>query len=199
MGYPDNKETWERVETDELIVKEHKNNWSIFLEGLQDTLGLGIKLGYGTVKLLLDYLKSKADLVDGKVAKAGDTMTGDLTLDKSDVVSPKVIFKTTGFPAGQTGIFAEDDSQLTIKGAEVVRMFSGAIHVFGFEPDVVYCLKKMSMQGQEIVEVKYIDIDEAGYIDMATVGSYIKMQTPDGTKNYNISIDNAGNVITTLA
>lgn len=104
MSYPDNKETWNRVETDDLIPPEHKNNISIFLEQLQDTLGLGLKLGFQTLKLLLDYLKSKADIVDDKVNKAGDTMSGQLTV--------------------LSHVYIEGALELT-KGNSNVKLFSG--------------------------------------------------------------------------
>jgi len=88
MSYPTDKETWERVDTNDIIVKGDKNNWAIFLEALQDTLGLGIKLGYGTVKLLLDYLKGEADKVTNKLDKRGitesDYMTGNLEMRKDN-------------------------------------------------------------------------------------------------------------------
>lgn len=41
MAYPTDKETWDRVETNDIIIKEHTNNWEIFLEALQETLGYG--------------------------------------------------------------------------------------------------------------------------------------------------------------
>lgn len=78
--YPDDKEEWLRVNTDEIITKTHKNEISDFLERLQDIFGLGIKMGYGSVKLFFDFLVNKYTQY---VLKAGDTMSGDLDMDDS--------------------------------------------------------------------------------------------------------------------
>ena len=56
MVYPADKETWDRVNTNDIIQKEHTNNWEIFLEALQDTLGLNITMGETDLKAYLDIL-----------------------------------------------------------------------------------------------------------------------------------------------
>jgi len=70
MAFPNDKETWEDVETDDLIVKEHPNGIWDFLERLQDTLGINFLGGFGSLKLRLDDLKN---IVTTKKVKALDT------------------------------------------------------------------------------------------------------------------------------
>lgn len=66
MAYPDTKETFRRVENQDLpdvdgdIVDEDDHNLPVdFLERLQDVLGLDILGGFGSVKLRLDDLTTK--------------------------------------------------------------------------------------------------------------------------------------------
>ena len=94
--YPDDKETFDRAvnrklpeETGTILnANNFVNPQSSFLERLQDTLGLGIKMGYGTVKLFFDWIVTKfgttdtaiSDLntaLDDKANVSGDTFSGE--------------------------------------------------------------------------------------------------------------------------
>lgn len=81
MAFPADKETWRRVvgkdlplgELGDTIIANDHNDYAVFLEALQDTLGISIVGGYGSVKLRLDDLSTAAEsfvimqLVQGKL------------------------------------------------------------------------------------------------------------------------------------
>lgn len=83
MSYPVDKEEFRRVINKDLstgtpgsVLDEDDHNKPVdLLERLQDILGYGIKMGYATVRAFFDYVKSKADLVDGKLDKVGTVLT----------------------------------------------------------------------------------------------------------------------------
>lgn len=88
MAFDEEKETFDRVETDEIITKGHKNEISIFLENLQDILGLDIRDGYDTVKERLDsYIKKYVRNIWGCIWVAGNQTkygVGGQTVDNVD-------------------------------------------------------------------------------------------------------------------
>lgn len=176
MAYPDDKETWAVRETDDLIPASDHNDWATFLEALQDTLGLGIKLGYDSVKLLLDYLKGKADIVDDKVDKAGDTMTDNLTLKK-------------------------DGIQFALQNADESDFLGIILETWGV--NIATNLNRYSFRGHDgadffnIMQIYGDRIESEFDIEIMDKTKGIIMTTPDETKRYRITIDNSGNLVTT--
>lgn len=205
MAYPDDKETFRRVVNQELpdipgdVLDENDQNLPAdFLERLQDTLGYGIKMGYATVKAFFDYVVSQITLIAGKVNKAGDTMTGNLTLEGPTGTPTKLEFLETGKPI-----------RCFIHGTQFAfrfEFYTTALFYSSLKSGSVMLLKNseiliytpLNINSQDITGVKNITcaLDE-GFINTKK-GKGIVVKTPDGTKNYRISVDNAGNVISTL-
>lgn len=205
MAYPDNKETFRRVINQELpdipgdTVDENDQNLPAnFLERLQDTFGYNIKMGYTTVKEFFDWLLAQISTITNKVDKAGDTMTGNLTLNNSTTASPILYTLTTAGPSMNIkgyfgGIIITGKDRVEIQTSD-----NGLIMIIGLNNEL-QTLKKINMTNNEIYDVSKITIRSAGtdYINLAPAKGLV-VKTPDGTKDFRISVDNAGNIISTF-
>lgn len=110
MVFPADKETWEDVETDDLIVKEHPNGIWDFLERLQDTLGINFLGGFGSLKLRLDDLKNilttkKVKAIDTAGLKLKNTSEQGIEINNAGLVKVEKTFEVveeSTFNAGVT-------------------------------------------------------------------------------------------------
>lgn len=198
MSYPDTKETWERAETNQIIPKEHPNGIWDFLERLQDVLGLSIKKGYGSVSLLLDYLKTEADKVVNKLDKTNPVAID--TLNIKDNGATLRLQKDDNSTPFQMGIQAPgNDIQISLDSGSILRIAEGFNKFIEFDTnqDKILTSRLMECEGNvtfknevKLTNNKDLENDSAGY--------GIILKTPDGTNRYKITIDNSGNLVTTL-
>lgn len=205
MAYPDDKETFRRVVNQELpaipgdtVDEDDQNLPASFLERLQDTLGYGIKMGYASMKAFFDYVVSQITLIAGKVNKAGDTMTGDLILEKPLGQFAYLKFLITGYAI--KCYFKADLNNITTYYYANCTFFSSLSNdqILHLKSEEVHIYKLLNMNGEEIIgcnKITTYDID--GFTNAKKAGGML-VRTPDDTKNYRISVDNAGNVISTL-
>lgn len=188
MTYPDNKETWTpKVDRDlsvgergSIVDKTWFNNWQDFLERLQDTLGLGIKMGYGSLKLFLDYVNTQIGAIAGKVAKAGDTMTGTLVVKMDgDHIDIQRSNGDTILKIHTVGVLC--NFKVNNGGYLLIEAIDGT-DIAQFSKDEIF-LKRHT-------ECNYQDL----YVTSAGYGLVVK--TPNGSTEYRIRVDNDGNIVT---
>jgi len=203
MPYPDDKDTFRRVEgyvggdfQDVNKLKEgDQNNMAQWLEDLQDIFGYGIKMGYATVKAFFDWIVTTFGT---KVDDTGDTMTGDLELEDSATSSPYLFFTNTSADKGSK--IVADGGILEIFGYNGIRLkrtIDGGVKAL-IDQNYVSLYKPLVMNSQYIKDCANIEIDTAGDFENKVAGRGMICRTPDNTKSYRVSVDNAGNVISTL-
>lgn len=203
MAYPDDKDTFRRVTgyvggdvVDANKLKEgDQNNMAGWLESLQDIFGYSIKMGYATVKAFFDWVVTT---LGQRVDIAGDEMSGDLLMKKVTGVSPYVKFENSATTAVSRII--ADGGVLEIYGDNAIRLkrAQGAATLLTLDNNLLSSNKPLAMGNNYIKDCANIEIDTAGDFENKVAGRGMICRTPDNTKSYRVSVDNAGNVISTL-
>ena len=203
MAYPDDKETFRRVVNQDLpaepgnVVDENDQNLPAdFLERLQDTLGYGIKMGYATVKAFFDYVVSQIALIAGKANKTGDTFSGNVHLNNEGAISPRLYLQESGYP-NKEYIYSENGAiKIYFRERLECRSTEDIPSKFYLSRDALELNVKITLWNNEIEKAGNITLGTTFDFINTGLGRGIIVKTPDGTKSFRISVDNAGNVIT---
>jgi len=198
MSFPDDKETFRRVvgknmpigqQGDKVKTGDH-NNVADFIERLEDILGYNFIDGYADLKAkltqIISDINSKGDFkADGSVP-----MTGDLRIEANN----KGIKLTSTDPDAEPNFiqFTPIDSVLMkiVQAEESLRMYLTQLEVYGnfYATGYINC----DGNGQALGTFKV-----GQELTVGENGQGMIVNTPDGTKFYRISVNNAGTIIST--
>ncbi len=198
MAYPNDIDSFPvRVADDTIPVADYDNqNDSII--AIETELGTLPKGGAASVKARLDTMQTSIDEIPNKVDISGDTMTGNLTLDNSTTSSPRVILKNNS--AGTDNFVYSAGNSLKLTGRQSVHIGNGsnddALSV-GADGKIYTEGSLVCLSTADFRENVSITVAAKDYINTG-VGRGLIVKTPDGTKSYRISVDNSGNIISTL-
>ena len=195
MAYPDGIDTFPPRVTDDPIPVEDYDNQNDSIVAIETELGALPKGAKADVKTRLNDVDTA---IDGKVAKAGDTMSGNLTLDDGTADSPDIIFKNTTDPSSNK-IFG-DGAKLRLESDSGIVLGTSSTLIMEVRGGLskVNFAKPIDMNSQAISGVGGITISGANHFINNTAGKGLIMRTPDGTKRYIITVDNAGGLVSTL-
>jgi len=210
MAYPEDKETFitNRETGDEIIADDH-NLPADFLNRLQETLGYGA-----------DFMKVLSNILigdDNKIYLSNDKNTYiqyDSGEDRINIYhnSEKIAYIyynetfTTPYIAS-TGNIRLDGQLYFAGGREIVfnSEFNSKINYDNTDDEIINSINGipvLEIAEDEIRALKIINASEeiktTDNFKNETAGNGIILKTPDGTKEYIISVDNSGNVISTL-
>ena len=227
MSFPDDKETFERVVGKNLAegVKGDKipaTGWNAirdFIERLEDLLGLDFNGIFVSHKLRHDDIDEKISTVGDFKADGTIPMTGDLDLGQNAVKNTEgieikssnevveLIVDSTNnnapieFATGRIYLLA---SAYNIKGIiEATKVYGDfRIKTIG-STDIVIAPNEdqhivCSPADQKITLYKKTVYAPNSDFEIFTAGRGLLVTTPDGNHTYRISVDNSGNVISTL-
>lgn len=195
MAYPNDIDTFDERATDDLIPAEDYNGQNDSIIAIETELGALPKGAKADVKTRLDDVDTA---IGGKLDNDGDTITGDFRLDSGGGNSPKVYLDNTG-TNNKCYLFAEagnvrirTNSWITFQDTNEVD--SVQIQAAG----LLVARKGLRVNGAMLESTEDIKITAAHDYYNTSPGRGLVLKTPDGTKSYKITVDNAGAIVSTL-
>jgi len=209
MAYPSSIDGFRTVVEDDKLLVGDQNNMGDALTIVEETLGTNPQGSESNVKDRLVAIEVNSDAVPDKLDKAGGSMTGTLTMTTDGATASKEIRFDTDTDINKNKIFVTG-SRLQLDTNFGVKIRDGAvtgaiIDSSGIDTDG-NVESKGTIIGNTINARTTPEVSLLAGLSMSGLSEYIHtiagkglvLKTPDGTKNYRISIDNSGNVITTL-
>jgi len=209
MAYPSDIDSFRTVVEDDKLLIGDQNNMGDSLVLVEETLGTNPQGSESNVKDRLVAIEVNSDAVPDKLNKAGDSMSGTLTMITAGATASQEIRFDTDTDVNKNKIFVTG-SRLQLDTNFGVKIRDGAVTGAIIDSSGIDTDGNVESKGTVITNTMNArttpEIAVLSGISMAGTSDYIHtiaskgliLKTPDGTKNYRISLDNSGNVITTL-
>ena len=213
MAYPDDIDSFDIRDTDDFIPKGDYNSQNDSIVAIETELGTNPKGGAIDVKIRLNDIDT--ELAD-KLNLSGGSMVGDINMSGNDITDVVNITGSNSEINTKISLTTNSNSTNAQAGIDFDLSLWGISAFF-------YCSRqtndirigtndnknvKFVQSGSVFMEYQFatssvrindpLFLNGADPLELGNAGEGVILRTPDNTKSYKITVDNSGNIISTL-